>query len=377
MRIGIDATICLNRKPTGLGIYTSSIVNALSRLHTDIVVWTVDDTGMTVNDGRVRKVMQSARFLGDHLYKLRPFWVERVLPRLLKQEGVDVLFSTVPSALSQSPVPHVVAVMDLIPLAFPGEISRIVSWNYRHRIPAVLNNASALVAISDFTRFDVIKHLSIPADKVHTAYPGFDSARFTPKRDDAVLKHHGLEWKKYLLYVGNASPRKNLASLIQAFAAVHAQIPHQLVLCGSKTGLEQEQIRSLIDRFGIRGRVIVLDYVAAPDMPALYSGAALFAYVSLYEGFGLPILEAMACGTPVIASNTTSIPEVAGNAAILIDPNDCVSMARVIADTVQDPDRLQQLSQAGLQQAARFSWEKSAQQILALIKATVANRPGI
>jgi glycosyltransferase involved in cell wall biosynthesis len=368
MRIGIDATICSTARPTGLGIYAANLINSLSKIHDDMVVWTVDETGMAVDRRKLRKVLQTLRFMGSKAFQARPFWIDLFLPRLLKQEGIDVLFTVVPSALSRSPVPHVVTVLDLIPLTFPGEISKTVIWNYKYRLPAILNNASALVTISDHTKTEVEKHFNINPDKMHTTYLGYDASNFRCYYSPEVLGRYGLEPKRYLLYVGNASPRKNLTTMITAYSKIASQIPHKLVLCGSKTMKETKQIRDLISKHRLEGKLLLLNYVPYADLPVLYSGAALFVYVSLSEGFGLPVLEAMACGTPVLCSNTTSIPEVAGDAAVLLDPTDYDNMAQEIARTVLDENRLQELSDAGLQRCKLFSWEKTAQQVLSVLK---------
>jgi glycosyltransferase involved in cell wall biosynthesis len=371
MRIGIDATICITNKPTGIGIYTINIINALAKLHDDLVVWTVDDTGMALEKDKIRPVLQGLRFIGKNLYQIRPFWLERFLPRLLKREGVDVLFSTVPSALSRSRVPHVSTVLDIIPLIFPGEMPAPVVWNYKYRLPAILKNATALVTISEHTKNDVERHYNINPQCMHTVPLGYDKANFKPKDGAVTLPRYGLETNGYLLYVGNASPRKNLNTLIKAYSQVTSTIPHKLVLCGAKTGTETKQLRELISQYNLGGKVVLLDYVRYTDLPALYSGAALFVYVSLYEGFGLPILEAMACGTPVLASNTTSIPEVAGEASVLIDPTNCDSIANAIVRIISDGKQLQRMSDAGLKRCTEFSWNKSAQQILSLLKSLV------
>ena len=371
MRIGIDATICITKEPTGLGIYTINIINALSKIHDDLVVWTVDESGMTLGKEKIRPVLQGLRFTGKNLYQIRPFWIESFLPHLMKREGIDILFSSVPSALSRSRIPHLSTVLDIIPLIFPGEMPAPVVWNYKYRMPEILKNASALVTISEHTKKDVERHYNINPQRMHTVHLGYDEDNFRPKDSAAVLTRYGLESKGYLLYVGNASPRKNLDTLIKAYSQVIPSIPHKLVLCGAKTGKETKQLRELISRYNLGGRVVLLDYVRYTDLPALYTGAALFVYVSLYEGFGLPILEAMACGTPVLASSTTSIPEVAGDAARLIDPADCDSIAHSIKELVSDPKRLRLLSNAGLKRCKEFSWDKSAQQILSLMKSLV------
>ena len=371
MRIGIDATICFTPKPTGLGIYTINIVNELAKIHDDIVVWTVDDANFEIDNNKLRKVMQPLRHAGAKLFQFRPFWLKMFLPQKLREEGVDVLFSTVPSALTNAPVPHVITVHDLIPLTFPGESPKPVCWNYKHRVPRILDNASALITISDYTKKDLESHWGINGSKISTVYEGYDENNFKPVNDATVLEKHGLESDNYLLYVGNASPRKNLHNLIKAFSAVKDRVPHKLVLCGAKTSLEVKALRKLIAAYNIGSKVVLLDYVPYRELPVLYANAALFVYLSLYEGFGLPVLESMACGTPVLASNTTSIPEVAGDAALLIDPTDSNAITKSIYAMLSDKARMQNLSKAGLERCNEFSWRKAAREILDILKSQV------
>lgn len=371
MRIGIDATICFTSKPTGLGIYTINIVNELAKIHNDVVVWTVDDSNFDIGKNKLRKVMQPLRRTGAKLFQFRPLWLDFFLPSLLKKEGVDVLFSTVPSALTSAPGPHVITVLDLIPLTFPGESPKPVCWNYKHRIPKILNNASAIVTISDYTKKDLEKYWGINGNKISTVYLGYDDKNFKPVNDTTVLEKHGLEPIKYLLYVGNASPRKNLHTLIKAFSSVKDRVPHKLVLCGTKTSHEAKGLAKLISEYNIGSKVVLLDYVPYHELPALYANAALFVYLSLYEGFGLPVLESMACGTPVLASNTTSIPEVAGDAAVLVDPTDINAISESIYNMLSDKSRLQNLSKAGLERCKAFNWSKAAREILDILKLQV------
>jgi glycosyltransferase involved in cell wall biosynthesis len=372
MRIGIDATICSSSKPTGIGIYAANLINALSKIHDDIVVWTVDDTGIAIDKQKLRMVLQTLRFMGSKAFQARPFWIDLFLPRLLKQENVNVLFSVVPSALSLSPVPHVVTVHDIIPLTFPGDISKTVSWNYKYRVPTILNNAEALIAVSNHTKLEVVNSYRIDTSKIHTIYSGYDNEHFKPCVNRDILNRYGLDPKGYLLYVGNASPRKNLITLVEAYAKISSGISHKLVLCGSKSEKEKGQINELISRHRLQGKVLQFDYVPYSELPILYSGSALFVFVSLSEGFGFPVLEAMACGTPVLCSNTTSLPEVAGDAAVLLNPLDCHNMANVIADTVLDAKKLQELSNAGLHRCNVFKWDNTAQQVLNLLKSVAA-----
>ncbi len=375
MRIGIDATICYNSTPTGLGVYAKEIVNAIGEMHDDLVVWTINDNGMKVGKNRIRKVMHASQIVGKFGYLFRPFWLAAVLPKLIQKEKIDVLFSTVPSALKEPAVPHIVCVHDAIPLACPDEVSFPVRWNYRHNIPRILTNASALITNSCWTRNDIQRFYKIDPQRIRAIYLGYDRS-FKPCHDPKILDRYGLEANGYLLYVGNTSPRKNLARLIHSYVQAATEIRQKLVLCGTKNQTEITKLKELVSRYNLGGRVVLLDYVPHSELPALYSGAALFVYVSLYEGFGLPILEAMACGTPVLASKTTSIPEVAGNAAVLIDPTNCDSIAHSIKKIILDPNCHRSLADAGLKRCSEFSWNKTAEETLSLIKSVFHQQSG-
>jgi glycosyltransferase involved in cell wall biosynthesis len=163
----------------------------------------------------------------------------------------------------------------------------------------------------------------------------------------------------YILFVGTVEPRKNLVTLVRAFAAVVKDFPHLLVLAGAR-GWMSEPVFAEIERQGLKDRVVHLGYVPAEDLPALMSGAEVFVYPSLGEGFGLPPLEAMACGVPVVCSNAPALPEVVGDAAILVPPTDVAALEEAIMHLLSDPDLKATLRQKGLQRSRQFSWHETA-----------------
>lgn len=368
MKIGIDATTIYTNQPTGLGIYSINVINELARLHDDLVVWTVDDSGLQIDSTTVRKVMQPFRSLGNHLFQLRPFWVEVVLPQLMAKEKVDVLYTTIPNGLTKSPVPHVVTVHDLIPLTFPEDAPKSVRWNFRYRLPAILNNARKIIAVSRHTKQDVINHYGIPERKIQIVSEGYEVAHFHPDVALSPLAQYGLFPKNYVLYIGNNSARKNVLRLIEAFGLVKDHIHHQLVLAGGKHPKERYALLDAIYRHNLNDRVILLDYVPYRDLPALYAGADLFAFLSLYEGFGLPALEAMACGAPVLASYTTSLPEVVGDAGLLTDPLSVTDIADKMQSLLLDPTKKDRARAAGLEQCKRFRWAITARDIYDILQ---------
>lgn len=368
MRIGIDATTLYTNQPTGLGVYSINIINELAKLHDDIVVWTVDDSLLQIDTAKVRKVLQPLQFLGNHLFQLRPFWVECVLPKLVLQEKVDVLYTTIPNALTKSPVPHVVTVHDLIPLTFPEDAPRSVRWNFQYRLPAILNNASKIIAVSHHTKQDVIDYYGIPAEKIQIVSEGYDVAHFRPDVTLSPLARYGLSPQRYVLYVGNSSARKNVLRLIEAFNMVKDSVSHSLVLAGGKHPKERNALLAAISRHKLAGRVLLLDYVAYRDLPALYAGADLFVFPSLYEGFGLPVLEAMACGAPVVASSTTSLPDVVGDAGLLANPLSAEDIADKMRSLLLAPGKKEWARAAGLTRCSLFRWASAAQKVYDVIQ---------
>lgn len=371
MRIGIDASFIGTKKPTGLAVYTWNIVNELARLHDDIILWTSDDFGFNIPSDRVRKVMQFWSFLGEQRFMIRPFWMELVLPHLVRKEKVDVLFSTVPGGVSRCTVPHVITVHDIIPLTYPIDHPRSVQWNFKHRLPVFLNKAAAVIADSQYTKQDIIDNYGLADSHIRVVPLGYDSTNFFPVSEPHILEKYGLSSGEYIATVGNATFRKNHETLIEALGKVRDRVPQRLVFTGPVNGKQELRLRTVARRCGVEDRVVFPGYVPYGDLAALYSGAALFAYISLYEGFGLPVLEAMACGTPVIASSTTSIPEVAGNAAVLVDPGDSESVAAAIIAVISDSHRRVSMGNAGLERVRLYSWEQTARDTLAVLESSI------
>jgi glycosyltransferase involved in cell wall biosynthesis len=247
-------------------------------------------------------------------------------------------------------------------------------WSTRYNARA----AARVVADSEATRQDLVRWYGTAADKIAVIYPGRDE-RLAPVADAEALAgvrgRYGLT-DAYLLYVGTLQPRKNLVRLVQAFASLlgaHGSSPQlpaglQLVLAGQK-GWLYDEILAEIGKLGLEGRVVATGYVADEELPALLSGALAFVFPSLYEGFGLPVLEAMACGTPVVCSNASSLPEVAGDAALMVDPRDTEALAEALWRIVSDEPLRRTLVERGGEWVRRFSWRRCAQEVLELLEA--------
>ena len=295
------------------------------------------------------------------------------LRRLDVLHGLEVIQPS-PGAARQ-----VATVFDVSPVRLPEhhtpENIALFSRKMRH----VCAHASQVIAISEHARGELLESYPALADRVVVvplaAQPGFG-----PVADPATLagirRRYGIPTAGYLLYVGTLEPRKNLVRLIDAYAHVRAaggdSVP-PLVLAGPR-GWREGPIFDAVERWGVGRRVIFPGYVAGADLPALYSGAALFVYPSLYEGFGLPVLESMACGAPVVTSSVSALPEVAGDAALLVDPTDTGALAAAIQRLLDDQGLRDRLRTLGLLRAARYTWRRTADETLAVYR--TAARPG-
>ena len=274
---------------------------------------------------------------------------------------------------------HVVTIHDVLVLRFPDVLNPGYVTARTRRLQAIARHATRIIADSDNTRRDAINLLGIAAERIDVIPLAADPA-LRPPEDRAVqentLGRYGLRDQDYILYVGKIEPRKNVVRLATAFKAVIAQAPDlttRLVLAGSSRGLPDPTYRAL-QELGLGGRLLMPGRVPSEDLPALLHGARAVAYVSLYEGFGLPPLEAMACGTPVVASNTSSIPEVVGNAGLLVDPYDVAAIAAALHRVLTDDALRTDLAARSLRRATHFSWAKTAELTLESYRAALAHR---
>jgi glycosyltransferase involved in cell wall biosynthesis len=229
--------------------------------------------------------------------------------------------------------------------------------------------ARRIIAISDTTRRDLMTHYGVPASRIQVIPHGVDHA-MRPATGEAIAElRRRLDLPDaYVLFVGTVQPRKNLGRLAQATSVLaQASLPHRLVIAG-KRGWMADQVDAEIAASGMAERVRFLGYVAAADLPTLYSGADAFCFPSLYEGFGLPVLEAMACGTPVVASHSSAIPEVAGHAALLVDPTDPAEIGRALCRAIGDGSLRSKLVAYGRARADQFTWERTAQETITVLR---------
>ena len=299
-------------------------------------------------------------------HKLCEFEMNRRLRRHLVDVDMfhssEVLHCALPGAR------NVTTIYDLTTLLFPEYHTNLVRETQAKKFHFIQTQADAVITISKSAKQDVVEHLGLAPSQVHVVYGGVDSS-YRPLPHTVVAETSssvGLVPQEYILSVGTIEPRKNLVRLIQAYHQVRRKFPlltPKLVHAGMKGWMYQD-VLTQVHTLDLEDDVIFLGRVESELLPVLYNGARLFVYPSIYEGFGLPVLEAMACGAPVITSNTSSLPEVAGDAAILVDPYDVTQIAAAMEQMLTDKDQRDTLKQRGLARSAQFTWEATARKTL-------------
>jgi glycosyltransferase involved in cell wall biosynthesis len=281
-------------------------------------------------------------------------------PLVVRRHKADLLHMTTYVSPPWAPCPTVVTIHDLSFLEYPSAVSWRVRTMLRSLVPGSIARAAKVIAVSEWTKRDLVRRYGVDPDKITVTHeappPGFHALLDAPThRLPASVR------EPFILAVGNVEPRKNLERLIQAFRVLVSQ--HQfggsLVLVG-KAGRSADQAQRAVHDAGLESRVVFTGYVSQSDLNLLYNRASLFIYPSLYEGFGLPPLEAMACGCPVVASNVTAIPEVLGDAAILVDPSSVQAIADGMAAVLQRRDLRASLRDRGRARAAGYTWDATA-----------------
>jgi len=378
MRIGFDARYTRPSR-AGLGQVVHYLLGEYLRVqsshefHLFRHVWPVDDTWLSDRRVHVHHVRSgSPKIILDS----RERWDQISLPVSLLLHRIDVYHATGLVAPLLTPCPVVLTLYDLTFLMFP-HFHDPISQSYLARwVPRSVRRATHLIAISETTKRDAVKYWNLPPSRISVIPLGVHP-RFRPLHDNAavenVLQQYDLPpAKNYILFVGTLEPRKNLVRLVNAYESlIHNQgCNHQLVLCGRK-GWLYDEIFAAVSRAGLQEKIVFAQNVPDEALPYVYSGSVALIYPSLYEGFGLPVLEAMACGTPVITSNVSSLPEVAGEAALLIDPTDTKQIAQAMERVCSDPELRSVLAERGRTRSLGFSWRNTAEQTMRVYEQVV------
>lgn len=377
MNIAFDALPLLGRR-TGIGWCEAGQVSAMTRLH--------PEHQFTLN-------YFAARHLGEKKQDIAPFIRENVTAHhaFCSPYGYRLVSSFLPVPYqwffgTQNDLTHffnyivppktggktVVTVHDMVLHAYPETVRARTRHMLQLGLKTSMQRADCIVTDSEFSKSEILKYYPDVAEKLRVVPCGVDCNTFHSVTDTAeinrVCERYGI-CAPYFLYLGTLEPRKNLTRLIEAYAAyVHSfDHPAQLVLAGGKGWLYDDIFRT-VQTLGLETQVVFTEYIASADMCALMSGALAFTFPSLYEGFGMPPLEAMACGTPVLVSDAASLPEVTGDSAVIVRAQDVESMTEGLCRLHEDAALRERLSQEGLARARQFSWERSAEKLFAVYR---------
>jgi glycosyltransferase involved in cell wall biosynthesis len=362
MRIAIDARLW-GEPRSGIGRYTRSLVESLVALapHEGWVLY-LDHPVTDLPAGA------EARCLA---WPQRLVWTLWAAPRDLARRPVDLFHGVTGFELPRSPGGRLVTtVHDLIPLRLPRLVPWRHRWAVRALLPGALRRAARVIAVSEATRADLLARYGLPPERV-VVVPEAASPRFAAVSAAEVARvraRYGLD-APYVLFVGLLEPKKNLAVLLEAVARLRADGnwgPTRLVVAGA-VGWGVAELPARVVRLGLDGVVQWLGAVDEADLPGLYGGAVCFAFPSLWEGFGLPVLEAMAAGTPVVAARRGALPEITAGAAVLVEP-EAAALAEGLGRMLADAGLRQRLRDAGLTRAREFSWERTARETLAVYR---------
>lgn len=368
LKLAWDSTFA-RRNQTGSGVYASRLLEQLAAR---------SDIEVTILEAWPR---ESSRIVTSRALRTAGnlLWTHLALPRITQRFEFDVLHSPAFVAPVSCSCPTVITVHDVTFLHNPAHFS---GWwvNYlRLSMPKALNSAAAIICGSEHSKREIVRAYSLPETKVHVVQYGVDHQRFSTAAalDRTWARAVGIEMP-YVLHVGVFSERKNIPGLLRAVATLRDQGKfrgYQLILAGKEAPgvVGGRSIDETIQKFNLHDLVLKVGHVPDDKLAGLYAGAALLVMPSMHEGFGFPVLEAMATGTPVITSNVSSLPEVAGDAALLVAPGDTQALAESIHSVLEDDVLRESLRARGLAQAQRFTWERTAEGTVAVYRA-VAKR---
>lgn len=363
MLIAVEAGFAW-RNRAGTGMYARSLFRAMEKLapeHTYRYLADPFGSGRAQPGAGKSRLRRLATGLG------RMAWLQASLPLQILECRADVFHGPAAVGPFWQPCPTVLTVLDLVLVRHPETADPVWRWYALAALRLALPRAAAVIAISASTCHDVLHHFGLPPDRVHIVHCAHDdSFCVVPDRAGVAAAAAGLGLpERFVLYVGTLEPRKNVPRLLEAFRRLKEEhrLPHKLVLVGEK-GWRYDAIFRQVQQLCLEQDVLFTGYLDDAVLPLVYNAAELFVFPSLYEGFGLPVLEAMACGCPVVTANVSSLPEVAADAALCVDPYDVVAIAQAMAAVLTQPDTRADLVRRGLRQASLFSWERAAHETL-------------
>lgn len=376
MNLFINATSIVTNKLTGIERFALRITQELCRIDETIKVVSSEKIPGIPFLGAPLFMSAAKKFLGDREYLFRALWDQTYFRINSMRNNIDLIYFPIQDGLLFPPVKQIVTVHDLHYLHFDKsmpeckhEINPLRTSFYHYKMPHILERSVAVVAVSKSTKDDIVDFFDIDPEKIHVVNNGYDDQRFrviaSPQQ---VLERYQLRSGEYFLFVGSILKHKNIVRLVQSFSGLDSCF--KLIIAGACKDVEYlDEIKSVAADLGLsESRFKYLEYVTDEELPYLYNGAIALVLPSLHEGFGVPIIEAMACGTPVIVSNSSAMPEVGGNAALLVDPYSVESIAAAMQEILDHPQHAETLRTAGLERTKMFRWSYSAQKLYEVCK---------
>ena len=370
MRIGIDGN-SLKKNQAGTGRYSRNLIQALKDISRDddfVYFFSrrspAQDSGQ--KHGPLRRIL---RGLGDFL------WTQLYLPFHLRKKNIDFFFAPSYIAPIILHCPFFVVIYDTTFKLYPQKADKLFRLYLNFLMPAVLRKASKIITLSTNSKMDIIKYFQVPEEKIEVIYGAADLS-FQIADNDATrtkIRERFHLPEKYILNVNVLEPRKNIETLLLAYDRIKKahDPPCKLVIVGGR-GWGYKSIFQTVSDLRLEKDVVFTGFVPDEVLNYLYNMAEVFVFPSLYEGYGLPVIEAMACGCPVISSNKASLPEVVGDSGLLVDPEDIEAMAAAIWKVISNPRLNQDLRKRSLERSKHFSWENSGQKLKTLINQTMS-----
>ena len=372
MKIGI-ITDFVDGKLGGIGTYTYNLIKNLNRIDKEnqytLIHYMRDESEIYTHNNNII-IPRSPHYRGSGI-----IWRYVNLPRHLKTcRDLDIVHDPyeIGPLSYKMPFSKITTICDLTPVLFPHTFNLATVMLHKVFLKRTLNDVSKIVTISHSTKRDLIHYFKIPDEKITVTHlAANENFRPMPESEvDAFRDKYNICYP-YILYVGTLEPRKNIPNLITAFSSLKkAGYPHKLIITG-KPGWKYEKIFETVRSLKLESEVIFMGRLSDKELPYIYNGAELFVYPSLYEGFGLPPLEAMACGTPVITSNSSSLPEVVGDAGITVDPYNVNMLASAMRDVITNSELRENMIEQGKDRAKRFNWESTARRTLSVYEETL------
>lgn len=374
MKVGIDGRAAKWYRGTGIGTYAYQLISSLNAIDAlnEYLLFMPESSNMDISFKKnflIRNISEGNK---------SNFWDEVNIPNILTDKDIE-LYHVPQNGVGlpkEKKCPFIITLHDVIPLRMPETVGETYLKIFQEEMPEIVSCCDGIITVSQFSKEDIAKAFNYPLDKIHVTHLAAENI-YTPLDKSicsALIKqYYGIEGD-YILYVGGFSPRKNIVGLIEAFSALKEKYKKdiKLVIAG-KQGKSYSIYKNRAISLGIENSVIFPGFIPIEHLPHLYNASKLLVYPSFYEGFGLPPVEAMACGVPVITSNITSIPEVLGDSAVFINPYDvdelCSSMFNVLSD-----DKLQEeLIIKGIVRSSELSWDKTAKDTLIAYSKTINN----